>query len=98
MRKTVAVLALTFLALASGAFAADLQTSGKAAKDRLPAELLAEIFNSKQPVVESNSCYDQVYQDCMTFCYELSQTNGCDSFATQQCLCWRYPTDCPVCY
>jgi hypothetical protein len=60
---------------------------------------LGKLFSEHKPSNRTYSCYDDRYQWCQTFCSDLSQTNGCDFFANQQCLCQRYPwADCPVCY
>ena len=59
---------------------------------------LRKLFSAQKPVSRATSCYDNVYEYCQTFCTELSQTNGCDFFANQECLCERSWADCPVCY
>jgi len=59
---------------------------------------LQKIFEPEKPARRATSCYDDRYEYCQTFCWELSQTNGCDFFANQECLCERFPADCPVCY
>ncbi len=48
--------------------------------------------------VSASSCEEQVYQDCLTFCSGVAQEGRCDFYASQACLCWRAPADCPVCY
>lgn len=104
MRKCLALFALAL-------FTSGLATAGQpiaptppaaatlqeATPERTPEALLADIF-APRPVDRSSSCEEQVYQDCLIYCWELSQTNGCSFFAAQTCLCWRYPVDCPVCY
>jgi len=105
MKKCFALIA--FALLMPGVAATDQPTAPatpaaanlkEGAPERSPEALLADIFNAHRPVSRSSSCEEQVYQDCLTYCWELSQTNGCDFFASQTCLCWRYPVDCPVCY
>jgi hypothetical protein len=59
---------------------------------------LQKLFEPQKPVRRAATCYDNAYEYCQTFCSELSQTNGCDFFANQECLCERFPADCPVCY
>jgi hypothetical protein len=104
MKRCLALLAFTLLT-ASVALAAppaaptppSAAIPNQAAPERSPETLLADIF-APRPMNRTASCEEEVYEQCMIFCWELSQTNGCDFFASQTCLCWRYPVDCPVCY
>jgi hypothetical protein len=70
-------------------------------KTKLPRLLLALlllIIALPSADVSASSCEEQVYQDCLTFCYGLAQEGRCDFYASQACLCMRAPADCPVCY
>jgi hypothetical protein len=110
MKTAFLLVSLALLALASAASAADPQpqppvasaqevTATPAAPTAASVDLaLQKIFEPQKPARRATSCYDNVYEYCQTFCYELSQTNGCDFFANQECLCERFPADCPVCY
>ena len=68
------------------------------ALDRSPEAALDQLLGAHRPANRTYSCYDQVYAWCLSSCYELSQTNGCDFFANQECLCERSWADCPACY
>ena len=59
---------------------------------------LQKLFSAQKPVNRTTTCYDRVYEDCLSFCPSLSQTNGCGFFTDQQCLCERSSADCPACY
>lgn len=107
MKKTLFLFAFTLLVAVSGAFAADPQ--GQACLPALsaaPAEAapapsapsLEELLGVPRPSERSDACYDQAYQDCLNYCYDHSQNNRCDFYASQLCLCMRAPADCPLCY
>jgi hypothetical protein len=101
MKKRLAVFALALLLTAGLAAAGQpgaLTPPSAAAPERSPENLLADIFSAPRPVNRSASCEEQVYQECLVYCWDLSQTGGCDFFANQTCLCWRGPADCPLCY
>ncbi|HTQ80427.1 MAG TPA: hypothetical protein VMM92_10560 [Thermoanaerobaculia bacterium] len=66
--------------------------------DHAAEAALAKLFSDHKPVHRTDGCFDAVYEDCLSFCSELSQNGGCTFFAEQQCLCERFPADCPVCY
>jgi hypothetical protein len=66
--------------------------------DHVADAALAKLFAAQKPVNRTTSCYDARYQYCLDFCYGLVMENGCDFFANQECLCERWPADCPVCY
>lgn len=109
MKAAFFLFSLVLLALASTA-SADPQTQPPAAPAQearaTPAAataasvdlVLQKIFEPQKPARRATSCYDNAFEYCQTFCSELSQTNGCDFFANQECLCERFPADCPVCY
>jgi hypothetical protein len=69
-----------------------------AAPDRTADAALAKLVSGQKPVNRTTSCYDDRYQFCLDSCPGLVMENGCDLFANQQCLCERWPADCPVCY
>jgi hypothetical protein len=64
----------------------------------LVALVLLTVISTAPGRSQQSSCYDQRYQYCLDSCYELSQTDGCGTFASQECLCERAPADCPACY
>jgi hypothetical protein len=104
MKATVLLVSLALLALASAA-SADAGNQPAAGFTVTPASpatsvdlSLQKLFSARKPVNRTTSCYDNVFEYCMSSCYELSQTNGCDFFANQECLCERSWADCPVCY
>jgi len=107
MRAAFFLFSLVLLALASVASAdpriqppaQEVTATAPAAPTAASVDLaLQKIFEPQKPARRATSCYDDRYEYCQTFCWELSQTNGCDFFANQQCLCERFPADCPVCY
>jgi hypothetical protein len=58
--------------------------------------LLASSFLDNK--ASAYTCEEQVYQDCLNFCWGVAQEGRCDFYASQACLCMRAPADCPVCY
>jgi hypothetical protein len=107
MKAAVLLFSLILLALASVAFAEPPSQPSAAPAPTVAAEAptaasvdlaLQKIFEPEKPARRTAACYDNAYEYCQNFCWELGQTNGCDMFATQQCLCQRFPADCPVCY
>jgi hypothetical protein len=71
-------------------------------KTRLPRLLFvaAVLILSAFPATRlaATTCEERVYADCMTFCSGVAQEGRCDFYASQACLCMRFPADCPVCY
>ena len=69
-----------------------------AAPDHAADAALAKLFAAQKPKNRTLSCYETTYQYCLDFCYGRAMENSCDFFANQECLCERWPADCPVCY
>lgn len=107
--KTAFLLCALTLVLATAAFAeprtqppatpAQATAAAPTAQAASSVDLaLQKIFEPQKPARRATTCYDNAFEYCQSFCSELSQTNGCDFFANQECLCERFPADCPVCY
>ncbi len=112
MKTALTLFALAFLTLTAVAVAETQQQApvsavqaaptvaapATTAPDRAAEAALAKIFSGQKPVNRSVSCYETMYQYCQDFCYGLVMENRCDFFANQECLCERFPADCPICY
>ena len=112
MKTTLSLFALAFLTLSAAALAepekqaplpivqglATAAAPVTVAPDHSADAALAKLFSTQKPKNRTTSCYETTYQYCLDFCYGLATENGCDFFANQECLCERFPADCPVCY
>ncbi|HSS52461.1 MAG TPA: hypothetical protein VLX28_26250 [Thermoanaerobaculia bacterium] len=112
MKTALSLFALAFLTLSAGVLAEPERQAPlpavqappaaaapvTAAPDHTADAALAKLFAGQKPVNRTTSCYDARFQYCLDFCSGVAAENGCDLFASQQCLCEHWPADCPVCY
>ena len=109
MKTALSLVALAFLTLSAVALAEPERqaplpiiqapsTPVTVAPDRTVDAALAKLFAPQKPKNRTASCYETTYQYCLDFCYGRAMENSCDFFANQECLCERFPADCPVCY